>query len=94
MSLNPKKCFFSILKGNLLGHIVSKEGIYNDLEKFNAINDLNIPTSRKGIQYFFWKNNFVWKFVLDYSIIFKPINKLSKKDKKFAWTPHIQKAFT
>jgi hypothetical protein len=47
ISLNPKKCLFSISEGNILGHIVSKEGIYIDPERVNAINDLNPPTSRK-----------------------------------------------
>jgi hypothetical protein len=41
--LNPKKCLFSISKGKLLGHIVSKEGIYIYLERVNAINHLNPP---------------------------------------------------
>jgi hypothetical protein len=94
ISLNPKKCLFSISEGNLLGHIVSKEGIYIDLERVNAINDLNPPTSRKGVQYFFGKINFVRRFVPDYATIVKPINKLLKKDQKFEWTPDIQKYFT
>jgi hypothetical protein len=47
ISLNPKKCLFSIPEGNILGHIVNNEGIYIDLERVKAINDLNLPTSRK-----------------------------------------------
>jgi hypothetical protein len=34
---------------------VRKEGIYIDPERVKAINDLNPPTSRKGVQYFFGK---------------------------------------
>jgi hypothetical protein len=59
ISLNPKKCLFAVSKGKLLGHIVSKEGIYIDLERIKAINDLNPPISWKGVQYFFGKINFV-----------------------------------
>jgi hypothetical protein len=47
--MNPKKCLFAVSKGKLFGHIVSKEGIYIDRERFKSINELSPPTSRKGI---------------------------------------------
>jgi len=55
ISLNPKKCLFSITKGKILSHIVRKEGIYIDPERINAINDLKPPTSRNGVQSLFGK---------------------------------------
>jgi hypothetical protein len=73
---------------------VSKEGVHIDLERVNVINDLNPPTSIKGVQYFFGKIKFVQHFVLDYDTIVKPINKLLKKDQHFKWTLDIQKDFT
>jgi hypothetical protein len=36
--LNPQKCLFVVSEGNLLGHIVSKEDIYIDPKRVNAIN--------------------------------------------------------
>jgi hypothetical protein len=53
VSLNPKKCLFVVMEGKFLGHIVSKEGVYIDPERIKAINDLNPPTSTKGVQSFF-----------------------------------------
>jgi hypothetical protein len=47
ISLNPKKCLFSLLEGRLLGHIVSKKGIHIDKKKVKAINDINPQTSKK-----------------------------------------------
>jgi hypothetical protein len=41
ISLNPKKCLFVVTEGKLLGHVVSKEGVYIDPERIKAINDLN-----------------------------------------------------
>jgi hypothetical protein len=73
---------------------VSKEGICIDPERVKTINDLNPPTSRKGVQSFFGKINFVQRFVPDNATIVKPINKLLKKDQKFEWTPDIQNVFT
>jgi len=50
--------------------------------------------SKKRVQYFFRKINFVRQFVPDYASIVKYINKLLKKYQEFEWTPKIQKAFT
>jgi len=73
---------------------VSKEGIYIDPKRDKEISELNPPTKRKGLQYFYGKIKFVQSFVPHYATIFKPINKLFKKDDKFEWMPHIQKYFT
>ncbi|KAH9288939.1 hypothetical protein KI387_033056, partial [Taxus chinensis] len=37
ISLNPKKCHFGVQKENLLGHIISKEGVMIDPERVEAI---------------------------------------------------------
>ena len=37
ISLNPKKCVFAFTKGKLLGHVISKKGIFIDLERIKAI---------------------------------------------------------
>jgi hypothetical protein len=55
ISLNPKKCLFSITEGNILGHVVRKEGVYIDLERVNAINDLNPPDIKKRSTIFLWE---------------------------------------
>jgi len=47
VSLNPKKCVFVVTQGNLLGHIICKEKIYIDTERVEAINELNLLTSKK-----------------------------------------------
>jgi hypothetical protein len=47
LSLNPKKSHFSMQEGNLLGHIVSKEGIKVDPKRVEAIDMINIPRNRK-----------------------------------------------
>jgi hypothetical protein len=80
--LNPKKCLFAILEGKFLEHIISKEGIYIDPERVKSINELNPPTSKKGVESFFGKINCVRRFVLDYATIVKPLNVLLKKGPK------------
>jgi hypothetical protein len=79
--------------GKLLGHIVCKEGIYIDPKRVKSINELRPPSSKKGVQSFFGKINFVWRFVPDYASIVKSINLLLKKDQRFEWKAGTQEAF-
>jgi hypothetical protein len=59
ISLNPKKYLFPVTQGKLLGHIVCKEGIYIDSERFKEINDLKPPTYKNVFHSFFGKINLV-----------------------------------
>jgi hypothetical protein len=68
-------------EGKLLGHVGSKEGLYIDHEIIKEINDLNPPNSKKGVQSFFGKINFVRIFFPDYSSFVKTINTLLNKYK-------------
>jgi hypothetical protein len=52
--IESKKMFVFVTEGKLLGHVVSK-GVYIDPERIKSINDLNPPTSKKGVQSFFGK---------------------------------------
>jgi len=85
---------FVVSKRNLLGHIVSKERVYIDLEHIWAIDELNPLTSHKVVLSFFGKINFVWRFILYFSSILKTINKPLKKDKVFELNPKSHKAFS
>ena len=51
LSLNPSKCAFHV-SGNLLGHIVSKEGIAMDPAKVQAILQAPAPTTAKALSRF------------------------------------------
>ena len=37
VSLNPKKCTFGVIKGKLLGHIVSKDGVKIDSKRVETV---------------------------------------------------------
>jgi hypothetical protein len=49
LSLNPKKSLFSMKEGNLLGHIVSAEGVRIDPNRVESIHTLSLPRSRKEV---------------------------------------------
>ena len=46
ISLNPKKCSFSVTKGKLLGHVISKVGISINPDRVEAILNFSPPHSR------------------------------------------------
>ena len=49
ISLNPKKCKFSITEGKLLGHVVSKKGISIDPDRIKSIEQIPLPHNKKGM---------------------------------------------
>jgi hypothetical protein len=87
ISLNPNKTIFSVTEGNLLGHIVSQEGVKVDLERVIAIKRLPLPTNKKEMQSFFGKINFLRRFIPNFAQVVKPLNQLMNKDIWFKWDP-------
>ena len=63
LTLNPEKCVFGIANGNLLGHIVSKDGIAVDPDKVKAILDALAPNNAKALSRFLgqirWHNRMI-----------------------------------
>ena len=51
MKLNPVKCVFGVSVGKFLGFIVNSHGIEANLEKFQAIIDMQLPTNIREVQY-------------------------------------------
>ena len=49
LSLNPAKCAFLVTNDNLLGHIVSQEGIVMDPDKVKAILNALAPSNAKAL---------------------------------------------
>ena len=93
ISLNPSKSIFGVTEGKFLGHIVSKDGVKIDPERVQVIEKIPFPTTKKSLQSFHGKINFVHRFIPNYAKIAKPIYKLLKKDVKFEWDEQGKKAF-
>jgi len=52
MTLNPEKTTIGFLEGKMVGHIVSKNGVAIDPEKFDKISKFLFPTTRKALRSF------------------------------------------
>ena len=72
------KCDFDKDKIHYLGHIISDEGIYVDLEKIEAI--MNSPTPRNviDVRYFMGLVGYYRRFIKGFSKVAHPIASLQK----------------
>ena len=93
VSLNPKKTIFVVSEGILLACMVSKHGIMIDLEQTQAISKTTYPSSKKAMQSFLGKINFVRRFIPNFSEIIRPLQKMIKKDAIFNWGQTEKESF-
>jgi len=70
LSLNPKKSFFSLNQGKLLGFNASKDGIYIDPDRIKEISEISFPHNKKSMQSFLGQINFVKRFVHIFTRLF------------------------
>jgi hypothetical protein len=72
--------------GKLLGHIVSAEGVRIDPNKVEAIQALLLPRSKKEVQSFLGKINFLRRFVSNFVELVKHITTMLRRGKEVKWT--------
>jgi hypothetical protein len=91
--LKAKKCEFFQTRIEYLGMIIKKGKISIDAVKLGGIRDWPVPTTLKQTRSFLGFGNFYQKFIFHYSELARPLNNLTKRDKKFEWTTECQEAF-
>lgn len=80
-------------EGKLLGHIISKEGIRIDPTQVEAIQKIDFPRSKKEIQAFKGKMNFLRLFVPNLVEHLREITNMLKNDSVVKWTEEAIKSF-
>jgi len=93
LSLNPKKSLFVMQEGKLLGHIVSSEGVIIDPRRVEVIQTLSLPRSRKEVQAFLGKINFLRRFVSNFVELVKHITTMLRKGNEVKWTFEPRESF-
>jgi hypothetical protein len=93
LSLNPKKYLFSMKEGKLLGHIVSAEGVRINPSRVEAIQTLSLPRSRKEVQDFLGKINFLRRFVSNFAELVKHITAILRKGNEVKWIVEPRESF-
>jgi hypothetical protein len=94
LKLNPTKCSFGVLVGQLLGFLVSARGIEANLEKIQAILTMGKPTKLHDVQKLAGRVAALSHFVARLGEKALPFYALMKKsDDKFEWTEEADAAF-
>jgi RNase H-like domain found in reverse transcriptase/Reverse transcriptase (RNA-dependent DNA polymerase) len=91
--LKAKKCEFCQTRIEYLGMIIEEGEISMDAVKLGGIRDWPVPTTLKQTQSFLGFGNFYQKFISHYSELARPLNDLTKKNKKFECTTECQEEF-
>ena len=92
-SLNPKKSHFAVQEGKLLGHLVSSDGIRIDLERVKSILKIILPRSKKDVQSFIGKINFLLWIIPNFVETIKQITTMLKKDHEVKWIAEAKNSF-
>jgi len=61
--LNPEKTTIGFLKGKMVGHIVSKDGVATNPEKLDRISKLPFPTMKKALRGFLGMVGYYRRFI-------------------------------
>jgi hypothetical protein len=91
--LNPHKCVFCVESDRLFGFIVSCHGIRVDPIKVEAILNLPPPSSLRQLQSLQGKENFLRRFIPNYTEITWGFTHLLKKGSEFVWDKVANNAF-
>ncbi|KAL6125089.1 hypothetical protein ACLB2K_077597 [Fragaria x ananassa] len=91
--LNWEKCHFMVRQGLVLGHVISEKGIEVDKSKVELVSSLPLPTSVREVRSFLGHAGFYRRFILDFSMIARPLCRLLQKDVVFEFDEECVVAF-
>jgi hypothetical protein len=80
-------------EGKLLGRIVSTEGVRIDPSRVEAIQALYFPRSKKEVQCFLGKINFLRRFISNFVELVKYITTMVRKGNEVKWNSEAQEYF-
>jgi hypothetical protein len=92
VKLNPEKCVFGVLRGILLGYIVSQRGIEANPEKVAALGRMGPIRELKGVQKVLGYLAALSRFISRLGEKGLPLYRLLKKHERFSWTVEAQEA--
>jgi hypothetical protein len=92
VKLNPEKYVFEVLRGMLLGFVVSERDIEANSHKISAIMNMGPIKNLKGVQCLTGCLAALSRFIALLKERSLPLYKLMKKSDHFTWTPEVQEA--
>ena len=93
LKLQPPKCHLFQRKVDLLGHVVSSDGIATDPAKMKQVAQWPVPNTRREVQQFLGLAGYYRRFIQVFSTVARPLHRLTEKNARFKWTDECQRAF-
>ena len=93
VKFNRQKVQLNRTEVKYLGHIVSKDGMRPDPAKVEAIQSMQKPTDKAGIQRLIGTLNFLRSYIPNMSALTEPLRELLKNDVLWTWGPKQQESF-
>ncbi|GKD47230.1 putative reverse transcriptase domain-containing protein [Tanacetum coccineum] len=87
------KCDFWLDSVQFLGHVIDRNGVHVDPAKIEAIKNWAAPTTPTEVRQFLGLAGYYRRFIEGFSLISKPLTKLTQKDKKYEWGKEEEEAF-
>ncbi|GJU04447.1 putative reverse transcriptase domain-containing protein [Tanacetum coccineum] len=77
------KCDFWLDLVQFIGHVIDSEGVHVDPSKIEAIKNWTAPTTPTEVRQFMGLAGYYRRFIEGFSLIAKPLTKLTQKNKKY-----------
>ncbi|GJY17567.1 putative reverse transcriptase domain-containing protein [Tanacetum coccineum] len=87
------KCDFWLDSVQFLGHVIDRSGVHVDPAKIEAIKSWAAPTTPTEVRQFLGLAGYYRRFIKGFSLISKPLTKLTQKNKKYEWGKEEEEAF-
>ncbi|GKD60216.1 putative reverse transcriptase domain-containing protein, partial [Tanacetum coccineum] len=87
------KCDFWLDSIQFLGHVIDRSGVHVDPAKIEAIKSWAAPTTPTEVRQFLRLAGYYQRFIEGFSLISKPLTKLTQKNKKYEWGEEEEEAF-
>ncbi|GJZ38222.1 hypothetical protein Tco_0584413, partial [Tanacetum coccineum] len=79
------KCDFWLDSVRFLVYVIDSKGVHVDPVKIEAIKNWAAPTTPTEVRQFLGLAGYYWRFIEGFSLISKPLTKLTQKNKKYEW---------
>ncbi|GJS26089.1 putative nucleotidyltransferase, ribonuclease H [Tanacetum coccineum] len=87
------KCDFWLDSVQFLGHVIDSSGVHVDPAKIEAIKNWAAPTTPTEVRQFLGLTGYYRRFIKEFSLISKPLTKLTQKNKPYVWGDDEEEAF-
>nr|GEV96623.1 putative reverse transcriptase domain-containing protein [Tanacetum cinerariifolium] len=87
------KCDFWPESVQFIRHVIDSEGVHMDPAKIKAIKNWATPITPTEVRQFLGLAGYYRRFIKGFSLISKPLTKLTQKNKKFKWETEAEEAF-